>query len=106
MKRNVIASSSSGSARVVIGSSSRRLPDVRLSAQPTIGRARSAVRAYQSAASSTIASSTAGPALISSENHASPTPAAIATRTTPTSSGSVRPGRSAARTAARSSGTK
>ena len=79
MKRNVIASSSSGSARVVIGSSSRRLPDVRPSAQPTIGRACSAVRAYQSAASSTIASSTAGPALISSENHASPTPAATAT---------------------------
>ena len=45
MKRNVMKSSSSGSARVTIGSSCRRLPRVRRRAHARIGRARRAVTA-------------------------------------------------------------
>ena len=54
-------SSSSGSARVVIGSRVRRLPKVRRRAQRTIGPACSATRAYHSAASSRSEASVAGP---------------------------------------------
>ena len=43
MKRNVTNSSSSGSARVTIGSSIGRLPIVRWNAQVMIGRPRRAV---------------------------------------------------------------
>ena len=60
MNRNVTNTSSSGSARATIGSSSRRLVIVWPTAQVTIGRARTAVTPYQSPASARTSVTVAG----------------------------------------------
>ena len=107
MNRNVTNSSSRGSAREVIGSSRRRLPRVRLHAQPRIGRACRAVTAYQSEPSTASDSHSAGAgACSSSESQASATAAGGQRAGPPRRQGSRRRGRRAARTAARTSGTK
>jgi hypothetical protein len=106
MKRNVMKSSSRGSARVVIGSNVRRLPKVRDSAHITIGPACSWVRAYQSVASTSRDARVAGPRASWSANHATSPPAPVATTATTTRNGSTRLARRARRTLARRSGTK
>ena len=107
MNRKVTNSSSSGSARVTVGTSSRTLPSVRCSAQRRIGRARSAVTPYAAAASTATSVSVAGATVWSSDAaHATSAVTRTAATTVPTSSGTVRRGRRAARAAARCSGTK
>ncbi len=106
MKRNVTKTSSSGSARVIIGSSERRLPKVRPSAQVTIGPARSTVRAYAAAPAAPSDSRTAGAVLTCPVAQASTTAAAPESSTTSSASGRSRRGRRPSRTRLRTSGTK
>ncbi|NPC43473.1 hypothetical protein HOO61_13405 [Nocardioides sp. zg-1230] len=104
-KRNVTKTSRSGSAREAIGTRNRTLPRVRDSAKPRIGRACSAVAAYQSRARPVSDIHTAGPAYVVSVAHArAPTPAA--SRASTRARVTRRRGRSPARAAARSSATK